>query len=53
MYTTNKLHTIDEGFPDLGTVISVNDHNNVETEVRLAEITHKTAPPSNLERCRG
>ncbi|CAH1106587.1 unnamed protein product [Psylliodes chrysocephalus] len=49
VHTKNMLYTIDEGVPDLDNVISI-DNGDLTNEVRLAEITLKTAPPLNLER---
>ncbi|CAB3226548.1 unnamed protein product [Arctia plantaginis] len=49
--TTSMLRSIDEAVPDLESIVSLNPNPTTNNnEMRLAEISRKTAPPLNVDR---
>lgn len=52
VYSTRILRSVDEGVPDMDSLVSINNANNISEsgQIRLIDVHRKTAPPLNLER---
>jgi len=50
VFTTNMLHSIDDRIPNVESVITIDDGNLDDGQVRLIDVRRKIASPLNIER---